>query len=166
MDEELSVPELAAAVRGAPQAGGWDQIFTVAVVDDDGFPHTCLLSRASLGVDGTTLRMVLASASRTLAYLRRRPRATVAFIEGEISYACACEVVAFHDGGHGLTGVATTLTKVRRDTLGIPLTAASFQVTDALAAREAWERSAALLAEMAGPGPDGRAPADGATAPG
>lgn len=36
---EAAVPERAAVVHGMPEPGIWDRIFTVAVVNDDGFPH-------------------------------------------------------------------------------------------------------------------------------
>jgi hypothetical protein len=156
MSEDSGLP---VAVRGVPEPGTWDPIFTLFTVDDDGFPHPFLLSRASLDATGNTLRVVLASASRTVGYLRRRPRAALVFIDGEISYSCECEASGFRDTGRGLTGVAMTVLAVRQDTLGIPLRPASFWVTEAIAAREAWARSAALLAEMAAdaasPGPAG-----------
>jgi hypothetical protein len=157
MSEDTGLP---AAVRGIPEPGTWDPIFTLFTVDDDGFPHPFLLSRASLDAAGSTLRVVLASGSRTVGYLRRRPRATLIFIDGEISYSCECEASGFRDTGHGLTGVAMTVSAVRQDTLGIPLRPASFWVTETIAAREAWARSAALLAEMAA---DAAGPGSGAS---
>ena len=148
-----AAPELAAAVRGMPERGTWDRIFTLYSVDDDGFPHPCLLSRAAIDADARTFRVAVASSSRTVGYLRRRPRALLVFIGGETSYSCAAEVSAIRETGQGLTGIAMAITGVHRDSLGIPLRPASFWVSDAVPVAEAWDRSAALLAAMAAAAP-------------
>jgi hypothetical protein len=73
----MTVPsEIVAALAGSPEVASWEPMFPLLTVDDSGFPHVCLLSRAELQADVQHVYAVLASPT-TVSNLRQRPAATL-----------------------------------------------------------------------------------------
>ncbi|MCU1651950.1 MAG: hypothetical protein JWQ60_3099 [Pseudonocardia sp.] len=72
--------ELRSALAGRPNVGDWDVMFPWLTIDDTGFPHGCLLSRAELDADRDRVHAVLASPA-TISNLRRHPQATLVGID-------------------------------------------------------------------------------------
>jgi Pyridoxamine 5'-phosphate oxidase len=99
----MTVPsEIVAALAGWPEAGSWEPTFPLLTVDESGFPHVCLLSRAELHADAHRVYAVLASPT-TVRNLSRRPAATVVVVLAES--ADYLKVRAVHISQSALTGV-------------------------------------------------------------
>ncbi|MDT7693735.1 MAG: hypothetical protein QOI75_3102 [Pseudonocardiales bacterium] len=139
--------ELRSALAGRPTVGDWDVMFPWLTIDDAGFPHVCLLSRAELDADRDRVHAVLASPT-TISNLRRHPQATlVAIDEHAATYAKLTVARGITDGSW--LGVTCTLASVKRDGLPIPLQPPRYLATDTVAASEDWQRAAQLLTRLA-----------------
>jgi hypothetical protein len=139
----MTVPsEIVATLAGWPEVASWEPMFPLLTVDDSGFPHVCLLSRAELQADAQHVYAVLASPT-TLSNLRQRPVATLLVVLTDS--ACYLKLRAVHIGQSGPAEVVFEVTMSTRDSLAIPLRAPQYLVAASLPAAEAWERSAELL---------------------
>jgi hypothetical protein len=147
----MTVPAaLARLLDGRPAAGVREQAFVFLTVDQAGFPHVALLSRAELAVspDGREVLAVVAS-RRTRANLERDGRAGLVAVDGTTAHYAKLRVVRTIDAG-GSIGCAMTLAAYQADTLGIPLSPVSFVPTAGLARLEDWAASDRLLRRLAG----------------
>ena len=127
----MTVPQgLARLLDGRPAVGAREQAFVFLTVDQAGFPHVALLSRAELAVspDG---------------------RAGLVAVEGTTAHYAKLRVVRTIDAGESI-GCAMTLAGYQADTLGIPLSPVSFVTTAGLARLEDWAASDRLLRRLAG----------------
>ena len=147
----VSVPEgLARLLDGRPAVGAREQAFVFLTVDQAGFPHVALLSRAELAVspDGREVLAVIAS-RRSRANLERDGRAGLVAVGGTTAHYAKLRVVRTIDAGASI-GCAMRLADYRADTLGIPLSPVSFVTTADLARLEDWAASDRLLRRLAG----------------
>lgn len=139
-------PELCAAVRGTPTIGTWDVMVPFLTVDEAGFPHVCLLSRAELDADAESVYAVLASPT-TIANLRRDGRATVIAVAQDAAVYCKLTAEkSIVDGGW--LGVRFSVASVKRDGLNIPLRPPGYLVTTDLAGTENWAHSTDLMTRL------------------
>ena len=76
----MPLPEsLVAAIAGMPNSDGeWDSAFELLTVDEDGFPHVCLLSRAECKVVGEYLCLVVRSTTTNRNLVAKRKAGFVA----------------------------------------------------------------------------------------
>jgi hypothetical protein len=147
----MTVPAaLAGLLDGRPAVGAREQAFMFLTVDQAGFPHVALLSRAELAVspDGREVLAVVAG-RRTRANLERDGRAGLVAVEGTTAHYAKLRVVRTIDAGESI-GCAMTLAGYQADTLGIPLSPVSFVTTAGLARLEDWAASDRLLRRLAG----------------
>ena len=143
----MTVPsEIVTALAGWPEVGSWEPMFPLLTVDEAGFPHVCLLSRAELHADDCHVYAALASPT-TVGNLSRRPAATLVVIGGDAAHYL--KVRAIRTSQAGLTGVVFDVITSVRDSLAIPLLPPQYLVTDALPVAEAWAESAELLMSLA-----------------
>jgi hypothetical protein len=138
-------PEIVAALAGSPEVGAWEPLFPLLTVDEPGFPHVCLLSRAELDSDASHVYAALASPT-TVNNLTHRPTATLVVIADDSAYYLKLRVV--HASGSVLTGVVFEVISSVRDSLAIPLTPPRYLVTSSLPVAEAWAQSAELLSRL------------------
>jgi len=137
----MTVPAaLAGLLDGRPTVGTREQAFMFLTVDQAGFPHVALLSRAELAV---------VAGRRTRANLERDGRAGLVAVEGTTAHYAKLRVVRTIDAGESI-GCAMTLAGYQADTLGIPLSPVSFVTTAGLARLEDWAASDRLLRRLAG----------------
>jgi hypothetical protein len=147
----LTVPgELARILRGRPEIGADEQAFPFLTVDEAGFPHVALLSRAEVDVspDGGEILAVVAS-SRTRANLTRDGHAGLIVIAGTTAHYAKLRVRRSVTTP-AATGYVLQLTEHKADTLGIPLSPVCFVPTDQIARLEDWAASERLLRRLAG----------------
>jgi hypothetical protein len=142
-------PEIVPALAGSPEVGSWEPMFPLLTVDEPGFPHVCLLSRAELDSDATSVYAALASPT-TVKNLTRRPTATLMVIVDDSAYYLKLRVV--RTTGSVLAGVVFEVISSVRDSLAIPLTPPRYLVTSSLPVAEAWAQSAELLSSLTRPG--------------
>lgn len=153
----MRVPEeLARLLGGEPDAGAAEQAFPFLTLDEAGFPHASLLSRAETGVtrDGREV-LAVAAGPRTRSNLRRDGRACLIAIDGATAYYAKLRVVRTilaEDPGPagGLEAFAMTVVEHKADTLGVPLTPVTFTPTPEIARAEHWDVAAVLLRRLAG----------------
>lgn len=148
----LTVPaELAVLLAGRPQAGESEQAFPFLTVDEAGFPHVALLSRAEVDVmpDGSCVLAVLAS-RRTRANLTRSGRAGLIAISGTTAHYAKLRVLSVIETP-AATGCVLQVIEYKADTLGIALSPINFLTSHELAGREDWEASGQLLGRLASP---------------
>jgi hypothetical protein len=138
-------PEVMAALAGSPEVGAWEPMFPLLTMDEAGFPHVCLLSRAELHADASHVYAVLASPT-TVSNLSRRPAATLMVIVDKSAYYLKLRVI--HTQGSVLTGIVSEVISSLRDSLAIPLTPPRYLVASSLPAAEAWAQSAELLSRL------------------
>jgi hypothetical protein len=134
---------------GRPAAGHREQAFPFLTVDEVGFPHVALLSRAEIGVspDGREVLAVVAS-RRTRANLERDGRAGLVAVDGTTAHYAKLRVGRVIDAGPVLA-CALSLAEYKADSLGIPLAPVSFVTTAEIARVEDWARSEELLVRLA-----------------
>jgi hypothetical protein len=142
-------PEIVAVLAGSPEVGSWEPMFPLVTIDEPGFPHVCLLSRAELDSDPDHVYAVLASPT-TVKNLSRQPSATLMVIVDDSAHYLKLRVV--HTSGSGLTAVVFEVISSVRDSLSIPLMPPQYLVTSSLPVAEAWAQSAELLASLTGYG--------------
>lgn len=142
----VTVPsEIVAVLAGSPEIGSWESMFPLLTVDEAGFPHVCLLSRAELEADPRHVYAALASPT-TVRNLSRRPAATLMVIVDDCARYLKLTMV--HTSGSGLTAVVFEVTSSVRDSLSIPLMPPRYLVASSLPVAEAWAQSAELLARL------------------
>jgi hypothetical protein len=145
----MTVPvEVAALIRGRPQVGDEEQAFPLLTVDEIGFPHVALLSRAELDVasDLSALFAVVAS-RRTSGNLERDRKAGLSAVEGTTAHYLKLEVGEFRRD-EGLAATVLHVVDHVADSLGIPLEPIRFPATGEVAAIERWNRSEAVLKRL------------------
>jgi hypothetical protein len=156
----MTVPsEVVAALAGWPEVGSWEPMFPLLTVDDSGFPHVCLLSRAELQADAHYVYAVLASPT-TVRNLSRRPAATLVVLVADSAHYL--KATAVHVGQSAPAGVVLQVITPARDSLAIPLRPPGYLVTNSLPEAEAWARSAELLSGLAEQFGSNRRPTGGA----
>ena len=141
------IPDVVVAVLdGTPRPGVAEQALPFLTVDDAGFPHVCLLSRAEVEADAGEVRVAVAS-TRTRANLERDGRACLVVVETTNAHYLKLRVVRAveHDGRFG---AALELVEHRPDSLGIPLEPMGFTPSDALRELEHWDLSERTLAAV------------------
>jgi|SRR5580704_2718011 hypothetical protein len=138
--------EIVAVLAGWPEVGSWEPMFPLLTVDELGFPHVCLLSRAELYANEHRIYAVLASPT-TVNNLSRRPVATLVVILDDSAHYL--KVRAAHISGPVPAAVIFELVSSVRDSLAIPLRPPRYLVTSSLPVAEAWAQSAELLASLA-----------------
>lgn len=146
----MSVPDdVGALLGGFPDSDSHEQAFPVLSVDELGFPHVALLSRAELGLS-TTDQEILAvvGSARTKANISRDGRATLIAIGGTTAHYLKLRLARSMLCGSAL-GCAFHVVGHKRDTLGIPLTPIGFRTTEALARAEQWVESRKILETLA-----------------
>lgn len=139
-------PEIVARLRGHPEVGSWEPMFPLLTVDELGFPHVCLLSRAELHADPHRVYAALASPT-TVKNLGRRPAATLIVIGDDSAHYL--KMRAAHIRAADLTGVVFEVISAIRDRLTLPLAPPRYLVTSALPVAEAWAASGELLSQLA-----------------
>jgi hypothetical protein len=147
--DRVNVPEeLAALLAGWPEPGRAEQAFPFLTVDEAGFPHAALLSRAELDVspDRSAVLAVVAS-TRTRANLERDGRATLIAVGGTTAHYAKLRVTRRITGG-GALGCRLAVAGHKADSLGIPLSPAGFTATAEIGRLERWQDSRRLLASL------------------
>lgn len=139
-------PEIVAVLAGWPEVGSWEPIFPLLTVDELGFPHVCLLSRAELYANEHHVYAVLASPT-TVNNLNRRPVATLLVILYDSAHYLKMRAV--HASEPAPAAVIFEVVSSVRDSLAIPLRPPQYLVTSSLPVAEAWAQSAELLASLA-----------------
>ena len=139
-------PAVVEQLTGLPVPGRQEAALPFLTVDDEGFPHVCLLSRAEVEADAGEVRAVLAS-RRTRANLARDGRACLVVVEGTTAHSLKLVLVRSH-AVDGRLAAAFSLADHRADSLGIPLTPLGYLPTEDLSDLERWDLSARGLAEL------------------
>jgi hypothetical protein len=145
----MTVPaELVAMLEGAPVVGAREQAFPFVTVDADGFPHPALLSRAEMevGPGAADLRAALRS-RRTRANLEHSERAALIAVEGRTAHYVKLRL-ARSMAVHGLLACVFEVVEHKPDSLGIPLTAVTYEVTAEITRAERWDLTHAALAAL------------------
>lgn len=145
----MTVPrDFGLLLRGPAIAGMREQAFPFLTVDDNGFPHTALLSRAEVDVTADGTAVVAAIASRhTRENVRRSGRAAIIAV-GDMTAHYAKLTLRRSTEWEGLLGAVFAVTEHRSDSLGIPLQPLSYDATPEIARLERWDLSARLLASL------------------
>ena len=100
-------------LAGFPQIDVLDIIIPLLTVDDAGFPHVCLLSRAELSADENHVYAVVSS-TVSKANLVRERRATIALITPKAAYYCKLDV-DFLERDDYLLGVVFSYSSMKVD---------------------------------------------------
>lgn len=143
----MTVPDdLGRLLRGFPGTDADEQAFPFLTVDENGFPHPALLSRAELepGADGL---LAVIGSPNTRANLERDGRATLIAVHGTVAHYAKLLMVRSVAAGH-LLGCEFDVVHHKRDSLGIPLAPIGFRTTAEIAEHEHWARTAALLSRL------------------
>jgi hypothetical protein len=135
-------------VAGARRGGAGVPVLTV---DEAGFPHAALLSRAELDVspDRSAVLAVVAS-TRTRANLARDGRATLIAVGGTTAHYAKLRVTGSITGT-GALGCRLAVAEHTADSLGIPLSPVGFTATAGIGQLERWPDSRSLLARLREP---------------
>jgi hypothetical protein len=134
---------VAALLSGLPARGRAEQAFPVLTIDDAGFPHVCLLSRAQLQPTPTGL-MALVSSRRTRTNLLSRGVATLIAVTPAAAHYCKLQLTESIEQTWALAA-AFELVEHTVDRSPVPLTPATYVPTAKLEAAEQWDRGLALL---------------------
>ncbi|MCI2417406.1 pyridoxamine 5'-phosphate oxidase family protein [Saccharopolyspora sp. K220] len=145
MDVMIVPEDLADLLLGWPDIHVDEQAFPLLTVDEDGFPHVALLSRAELDInaDRSAILAVVAS-TQTRENIRRRGRATLIAVHGEVAHYAKLRTSTTTDQD-GLLGCVFDLVWHKRDSLGIPLSPIGFQATAEIVEMEHWARTRSVL---------------------
>lgn len=149
----MTVPgDLIRLLAGRPDIGASEQAFPFLTVDEAGFPHVALLSRAEIDVTpaGGEILAVIAS-SRTRVNLARDGRAGLIAVSGTVAHYAKLSLVRVIDTPAAI-GCVMQVTEHKADSLGIPLSPISFVTTAEIARMEDWDASEQLLRRLAGTG--------------
>lgn len=142
---DVRLPDpIVAALEARPAVGDWSVIVPLLTVDENGFPHVCLLSSRELMAAPDHVLAVVSSPG-TIGNLRRDGRAALWVLEGDNSYWAKLTVRRFDEGDLPKLGVVFVVSSVKSDGLGIPLRPSQFLVTADLAEIEDWNASRRIL---------------------
>lgn len=136
-------PAVAALLIGLPAHGRTEQAFPVLTVDDAGFPHVCLLSRAQLQPTPTGLT-ALVSSQRTRINLLSRGVATLIAVTPGAAHYCKLRLIESIERTWALAA-AFELVEHKADRCPVPLSPTTYVPTLELEAAEQWARGLALL---------------------
>jgi hypothetical protein len=143
----MTVPDdLHPLLRGRPGIDAQEQAFPFLTVDENGFPHPALLSRAELEPGPGGLFVVIAS-PHTRSNLGREGRATLIVVHETTAHYVKLRLIRSITADE-LLGCEFAVVQHKRDTLGIPLTSIGFRTTAGIAEHEHWDRTAALLRQL------------------
>jgi hypothetical protein len=149
----MTIPEqVSGLLLGWPAAGSDEQAFPLITVDDGGYPHVALLSRAEMDVapTGAALLAVIAS-TRTRANLGRDGKAALIAVGSTSAFYLKLQLSrSFED--EGVMGCVFEAVEFKEDTLGIPLIAMGFKASTDIARIDRWELSARILGRLAATG--------------
>jgi hypothetical protein len=146
----MTVPgELARLLTGRPDIGAAEQAFPFLTVDEAGFPHAALLSRAEVDVtpDGGAVLAVIAS-RRTRANITRDEHAGLIAVAGTTAHYVKLSVLRAIETPAAI-GCVMRVTEHKADSLGIPLSPIGFVTTPEIAHLEDWDASQQLLSRLA-----------------
>jgi hypothetical protein len=151
----VEVPgELVELLAGRPVPGAEEQAFVLLTVDEAGWVHICLLSRAELEADAHQIRAVIAS-RRARRHLARDGRATLLAVGGGVAHVCRLRLERQVEG-EGAVAAAFSVVDHARDDAGVALQPLRYRATAELAEREHWARSAELNRRLSEAEPPGR----------
>jgi hypothetical protein len=135
------------ALIGYPDVGASDVIIPLITVDEAGYPHVCLLSRAELTADTNQIYAVVAS-TVSRANICRDRRATLIIFTVRTAYYCKLDAAVLRDDG-ALLGVVFTILSIKQDgDESFHMEAPRYLPTDAIASKENWVGSRSLLHEL------------------
>jgi hypothetical protein len=142
-------PGLAELLAGRPLVGAQEQAFPFLTVDDDGFPHVALLSRAEMemGGNGREILAVIASPGTCHNVLRDGRAAFIAI--GGTSAHYTKLILRRTLEAEGFLCCAFEVTHHKADSLGIPIDPIRFPASTVVAEVERWEVTERLLAQLA-----------------
>lgn len=147
---ELPQP-VVSLLTGWPQVGRPEQAFPFLTVDESGFPHVCLLSRAQLEPVPAGL-LALVSSRRTRAHLLRPGSpaavATLIAVTPAAAHYCKLRMTRSIDEPAALAS-AFDLVEHKADESPVPLAAMTYVPTAELADAEQWDRGAVQLRRLA-----------------
>lgn len=132
---------------GYPEVGVSDIMIPLLTVDNGGYPHVCLLSRAELDADTNHIYAAVASTVSKSNILRDQ-RATLIIFTPSAAYYSKLDVALTKEDGN-LLGVVFTLHSIKEDgDESFHMEPPSYLPTDAIASTERWERSRSLLHDL------------------
>jgi len=135
------------ALIGYPEVGVSDIMIPLLTVDEAGYPHVCLLSRAELDADTNHIYAVVASPVSKSNILRDR-RATLIVFTASAAYYSKLDATPIKEDSH-LLGVVFTLHSIKEDgDESFHMEAPRYLPTDAIALMEHWARSRSFLREL------------------
>jgi hypothetical protein len=135
------------ALIGYPEVGVSDVMIPLLTVDETGYPHVCLLSRAELDADTNHIYAVVASPVSKSNILRDR-RATLIVFTVRAAYYSKLDAALIKEDGH-LLGVVFSLHSIKEDgDESFHMEAPRYLPTDEIASMEHWARSRSFLREL------------------
>jgi hypothetical protein len=140
-------PSVAALLAGLPEHGQAEQAFPLLTVDEAGFPHVCLVSRAQLQADRGAVRTLVTSARTRANLLRDRTATLIAVGSGE-AYYCKLRATMWIDEPWALAA-SLELVEHKVDRSPVPLAPMMYVPTTELEKAEQWDRGVALLRRLA-----------------
>lgn len=137
------VPDVVSGMlSGLPEIGAWGQAFPFVTVDDEGFPHAALLSRAELDVGpGRADVRAAVRSRRTRVHLEARGRATLVAVEGDTAHYLKLRLRRSVVAGDLLACVLEVV-EHKPDSLGVALAPIRYAVTAEIARAERWDATA------------------------
>jgi hypothetical protein len=139
------IPEAALAILRARPDSAFDQAVPLLTVDEAGFPHVALLSRAQLRAGRDPAELLAAVwGPGTRANLLARGRATVVLVSGQDAFYLKLTVVSTVEHAQRL-GVVLRVAGCTTDSAGVDLSPLGFRFSAELAEREGWAADAEVL---------------------
>jgi hypothetical protein len=134
------------AFVGAPAVDDWDPMYPLLTVDENRYPHVCLLSRAQLTADALHIYAAIASGT-TRRNIERTGHAGLIVVRTDAAIQLKLDVHYMESSGDRLL-VAFRLSSAKSDQMSVPLEPSRFRVTEALARAEDWARENRLLVQL------------------
>lgn len=124
------------------------QAFPLLTVDDEGYPHVCLLASEQFVVEPSGEHIAVSIAGRgTAANLKARGKATLVAVEGQVAHYVKCRVVDA-EVVEGREGFMLEVHGYKADSAGVDLRSLAFRFSAQLAIEERWSRDRAVLAAV------------------
>lgn len=143
----MRVPaEVRWALNGTPRVGAWNDMIPFLTVDEHGYPHVCLLSRAELSTDEDHVYAVVASPT-SIANLTRSGQSTLVVITDAAALYVKLDAAGLVQDQDWL-GMAFTVAHVKSDGIGVPLAPPRYLAPQTITTDEDWDRSAQVLQEL------------------
>jgi hypothetical protein len=139
--------DLAHLLLGPAEIGNDEQAFVFLTVDEHGYAHPALLSRAELDVSPDGLVLAVVASTRTKANLARDRRATLIAVGGTVAHYAKLRLMASIEDDP-LLGASFDVIEHKRDSIGIELAPITFRPSASLAELEHWSSSARLLSAL------------------